>query len=90
MASNVRFIPFLNSLDIWRACRDGELDLVRVIIREGQDVNEQTQYLKNTPLHIAAFNGHYLIVKYLLEQGANPIITNREGLTPLNFAEKSK
>jgi len=41
-------------------------------------------------LHIAAFNGHYLIVKYLLEQGANPIIANREGLTPLNFAEKSK
>jgi ankyrin repeat protein len=53
-------------------------------------VNVQTQHLKNTPLHIAAFNGHFLIVKYLLEQGANPIISNREGLTMLNFAEKSK
>jgi ankyrin repeat protein len=64
--------------------------MVRIIIREGQNVNVQTQHLKNTPLHIAAFNGHFLIVKYLLEQGANPIISNREGLTMLNFAEKSK
>ncbi len=77
-------------LDIWRACRDGDLDLVRIIIREGQDINEQTQYLKNTPLHIAAFNGHFLIVKYLVEAGANPIITNRDGLTPLHFAEKAR
>lgn len=27
---------------IWRACKQGDLDLVRVLIREGQDVNEQT------------------------------------------------
>lgn len=53
-------------------------------------MNEQTQYLKNTPLHIAAFNGHFLIVKYLVEAGANPIITNRDGLTPLHFAERAR
>lgn len=45
--------------------------------------------MKNTPLHIAAKFGHFLIVKYLVENGANPIIANREGHTPFNFAEES-
>jgi hypothetical protein len=40
--SSVSNINELIFIDIWRACRDGELDLVRIIIREGQDVNEQT------------------------------------------------
>jgi hypothetical protein len=42
----------------------------------------------NTPLHIAAGNGHYLIVKYLVEAGANPILTNKRGQTPLNYADE--
>lgn len=54
--------------DIWLACKEGALDIVRIMIREGQDENQKTQTMGNTPLHIAARNGHYLIVKYLLEQ----------------------
>ena len=27
---------------IWRSCKGGDLDMVRILIREGQDVNEQT------------------------------------------------
>ena len=75
-------------VDIWKACHDGELDLVRIILREGQDINEQTHEYMNTPLHIAAANGHYLIVKYLVEAGANPILTNKKGQTPLNYADE--
>ena len=30
-----RMFSLLISLDIWRACRDGDLDLVRILIREG-------------------------------------------------------
>ncbi len=75
---------------IWRACRDGELDLVRVLIREGQDMNEQTQQLKNTPLHISAKNGHYLIVKYLLDNGVEAGRENRDGLTAFDFAEEAR
>lgn len=40
-------------------------------------------------MHIAARHGHYLIVKYLVEIGANPIITNKDGLTPYDFADDS-
>lgn len=60
---------------------------MRILIREGQDMNEQTQQLKNTPIHIAARSGHFLIVKYLLEAGANCLITNRDGQTPLQFTD---
>jgi len=41
-------------------------------------------------MHIAARHGHYLIVKYLIEIGANPVLTNKDGLTPFDFAEEAK
>ena len=59
------------------------------MIREGQAVNERTQNMGNTPLHIAARNGHYLIVKYLLEIGAATSQQNMKGLTPKQFLQES-
>ena len=41
--------------------------MVRIMIREGQNPSEKTQNMGNTPLHVAARGGHYLIVKYLVE-----------------------
>lgn len=64
------FVKVNNVADIWRACKHGDLDAVRNLLRGGQDVNEQTQSLRNTPLHIASKHGHLLVVKYLIEQGA--------------------
>ena len=54
-------------VDIWKSCKDGDLDMVRIMIREGQNPNEVTNHLGNTPMHFAARNGHYLVVKYLLD-----------------------
>jgi ankyrin repeat protein len=68
---------------IWPAARDGNLDMVRVLIREGQDPNEQTEHERNTPLHLAAKNGHYLIVKFLMEMNANILLINRAGKTAI-------
>lgn len=31
---------YFKTLDIWKACKDGDLDKVRIMIREGQNVNE--------------------------------------------------
>jgi ankyrin repeat protein len=41
-------------------------------------------------MHIAAKHGHYLIVKYLMEIGADPVIGNREGHTPYDYAEDAR
>lgn len=53
-------------------------------------MNEQTVHLRNTPLHIAAKHGHFLIVKYLVESQANLLIANKEGNTAFDFAEASR
>jgi len=74
---------------VWRACKLGDLDLVRVLIREGQDVNEQTQMLKNTPLHIAAKHGYLLIVKFLVDNGALVNFANANGLSAYELAHQS-
>ena len=41
--------------------------------------------MRNTPLHIAARNGHYLICKYLIDNDANIGLKNKEDLTPEQY-----
>lgn len=67
---------------IWKACKDGDLDMVRIMIREGQNPSEPTVKLGNTPMHIAARNGHYLIVKLLIDMESPVTSTNKYGHTP--------
>jgi len=74
---------------IWKACSDGDLDMVRIMVREGQNPSEKTQNMGNSPLHVAARGGHYLIVKYLLEINANATQQNNNGLTPKQFLQEA-
>ena len=63
--------------------------MVRILIREGQDPNEHTVHEMNTPLHLAAQNGHILIVMYLLDQNATPGKPNSKAKTPLDLCNES-
>jgi len=75
---------------LWVAARDGDLDLVRILSREGDNINAQTQHKKNTPLHLAAQNGHILVVKYLIEElRANVKLGNIDNKLPLDLAKQS-
>jgi len=56
---------------IWKASAEGKLDDIRKLLLSGTDKDAQTIRLKRTPLMLAIINGHYLMVKYLLEQGAD-------------------
>lgn len=62
---------------IWKAARDGELDLVRVLAREGKPKNNTTYHQGMTPLHLAAREGHILIVIFLLNEGVPVDTRNR-------------
>lgn len=64
--------------------------MVRIMIREGEDMNDVTTHMGNTPMHFAARNGHYLVVKYLLELGAQADMVNKQGLTPLKALLENK
>lgn len=55
--------------------------MVRILIREGQDPNEKTQNMHNTPMHIAARSGHYLVVKFLIDLGCPCTTQNAQGMT---------
>ena len=69
-----------NSFDnIWSASREGKLDIVRRLIMEGADKDGETFYFKRTPLMYAVLGGHFLVVKYLLEQGASTYPEDSKG-----------
>ena len=56
-------------MDIWTACIEGDLERVRQLIQEGQNVNSDS--IGDTPLIWAANNGHDQIVGELIRAGAD-------------------
>jgi ankyrin repeat protein len=51
------------------AAGEGHLEIVKLLLEHGADVNAKTAY--ETALHLAAEKGHLEIVKFLLEHGAD-------------------
>lgn len=47
------------------------LELVRTLVEHGADIDKRDQ-TGHTPLHWAAYVNRFEIVRFLLEQGANP------------------
>jgi ankyrin repeat protein len=53
------------------AARVGDVDLARMLLENGADVNE-TAADGSTPLIVAALRGHVAVAKFLLDRGADP------------------
>ena len=71
------------------ACEEGRLDDVKTFVNAGMDVNQEGKDSDDeecTPLMAAAENEHFHIVKYLIEQGADPNITDSDGYNALHWA----
>ena len=60
-------------------CIQGDLECADILIRAGADVDAQSTYLRNTPLHWAADAGQRALVDLLIHAGANTEIRNRCG-----------
>ena len=57
--------------NIWQAAREGDLDQIRRVHIQGGDLNCKTLESELTPLHLAVQGQHFLVVKFLVENGAN-------------------
>ena len=63
----------------------GSIDVLQLLLEEGADPNASNKW-KETPLLIAANNGHRLGVAALLKHGADPSLCSEAGWSALTFA----
>lgn len=70
---------------IHEAVRANDINKVRQLLEEGVDVNIQTEFSGQTPLHWSVVGGNNEITRLLLEKGANLEAKNFSGMTPLHL-----
>ena len=76
------------STPIHYAAHRGYIDIVRLLLDAGADVNaKEGNYSKSTPLHWAATGGHLAVTQLLVEHGAKlDVKDNWNNLTPIGWA----
>jgi len=74
------------------AAASGDEDIARLLIKRGAKVDAVSPPASGsyTPVMMAAREGHPDMVAFLGSQGANPKLTNSEGMTAAQIADKAK
>jgi len=72
---------------LWKAASEGKLDDMRRLLLAGADKDATTTRLKRTPLMLAVINCHPLMVKYLLDSGADTYAEDSQGKSAENHAK---
>lgn len=73
------------STPLMAACADGHVDVVRLLISKGANVNAKNCF-GSTPLHSGAYASNLPIILLLVERGADPNAKEKFGDTPLMTA----
>jgi ankyrin repeat protein len=72
--ANIEGVAIEGWTPLTRAADAGNLDVVRILVLHGADVDRGTGDIPShgvTPLLLAAFNGHVDVVQFLAEHGAH-------------------
>ena len=72
----------------WAAYRE-DVEMTRLLIQAGADLQAKTRIGNVTALHLAATNGNAAIIELLLKAGADVNLSNGNGTTPLMLASAS-
>ncbi|CAK9034713.1 Kinase D-interacting substrate of 220 kDa B (Ankyrin repeat-rich membrane-spanning protein B), partial [Durusdinium trenchii] len=70
---------------LMKAANDGHISVVQKLVKCGADINAQDAK-GNSALHIAAANQFKQMVRWMLENGANPKLKNKSSKTPAAVA----
>jgi ankyrin repeat protein len=65
------------------AARQGAMATAEALLAAGADVNQRCAGDKTTPIIVAAVNGHFDLVSFLLDKGADPNLVSEGGMFPL-------
>jgi hypothetical protein len=78
-------------ISIWDAARGGDVKVVREHIVSGTQLNgpDETNPLKQTPLHCAVESGHKAVAELLLANGVDINVKRADGLTALDIVLKA-
>jgi ankyrin repeat protein len=68
------------------AVRDRSVEIARMLIDAGADLDVQDTWGSDTPLHDAAFFGRVEIARMLIDAKANVNVQDKSGWTPLHMA----
>lgn len=73
------------------AAAGGDNEIVRLLLKHGAKIDALSPRASGayTPLMMAAREGHDSTALLLIDSGANPGLTNSEGLTPAQLAERA-
>ncbi len=74
------------SQDIYQAITDGNLELVKKNFQKDPDLLNKKNPDAMTPLNLAAEQDQYMIAKFLLEKGADPLLGDNENSGPIHLA----
>lgn len=78
---NPPFVPMQVKKPLSRAARDGNNEIVELLINAGADINGMDSY-HDVPLIFALENGHIETARLLIEKGADLNIPNSFGISP--------
>lgn len=85
----VNYRDALGRTKLHMAVQAGHLDGVHRMIADGVDVNAREHQRGVTPLHLSMGGKFQAITAELLEAGADPGAEDRDGLTPIDYAQRA-
>lgn len=75
--------------DLFRAIKNGDIELAEILIVSGADVNERDRF-GSTPLIYATMLGDENLARLLIEKGADPLVKDNFGDTALMYAKRNR
>ena len=77
---------FYGAQPIHVASRDGFLDIVKLLVENGANINE-TNCVGRTPIYVASMRGNFEIVQFLVENKCNVNAKDKDGINATNLAK---